>query len=176
MRKIDELNFPPTIGEYYLVPCIVKEQNENLIDEDEYYREERLEILPHKFVFITPVFNNYHNDISTGQHNHHYHHDSRWSLKELSLNNKQIIGQYSGGRFNSNKLEYFVLKCISNTPVGNTPSTIFKNIKFPKCMKNNKCVHKQFNMNTVVEDENGIKTCPLHGLQYRKNKLITNAI
>lgn len=110
MIKVDELNCPPTIGEYYLVPCIVEEESVNSTDEDEYYREEKLEILPHKFVFITPIFNNYHNDVSTGQHNYHYHHDSRWSLKELSLNNKEVIGQYLGGRFNSKKIRIFRFK------------------------------------------------------------------
>lgn len=173
MIKVDELNCPPTIGEYYLVPCVINKTDIYQTDDEElYWREEKLHINYYPESYITPVINNYHNDVKTGQKEFHYHVDHRF---EVPLYCGRYIQKGTISRPTDKQLEYLPLKCISLENRGITRVNIFKTIKFSKCMKNNKCVHKQFNMNTVVEDENGIKTCPLHGLQYRKNKLITNA-
>jgi nitrite reductase/ring-hydroxylating ferredoxin subunit len=58
-----------------------------------------------------------------------------------------------------------------------TPVSLIKNSKLKhNCIHKGKCPHRGYDLSNEIPNENGIITCPLHGLQFDKitKKLLTN--
>lgn len=166
MEKVENVNRPLKKGEYFLVPCITEEFNGNL--------------------YITPVYNNPHDDKISGQEKVHYHTDYRFVktydehkpklFKKLSYQRYDMPLRLKGNHIFASegprielkdykKLEYFILPVVSEKfKVITNPGLISKGLE-NKCIKNGKCPHKGFNLNQVPE-VNGVIKCPLHGLEF----------
>lgn len=182
MEKIDLLNTPPIIGEYYLVPCIIKE---DFILRNSFDLEWKEDILISKSFYekqmiITPILNHKHSDRENRQQYEHYHIDFRFIAFEGDGINVKKIDDYDFTteiRFNiieeniKHKIQLFPLKCITNKQkwVGG----ITKNSKLKhKCIHKGKCPHRGYDLSKEVPVD-GIITCPLHGLKFNsENKKI----
>ena len=159
--KVEDVKEPIKIGKTYLVPCILKS-------------------LEDSFIEVFPVINNLHSDKENGQDYLHYHIDSRFikpDLPQYKKQNKLYDGHVMTRQRRCNfekgekipELQYIPLKCFdvnvrwSVAPTGNS--------KFKRnCCKNNKCLHRGYELSNERE-KNGIITCPLHGLSYRKETM-----
>lgn len=155
--KVEDIKLPLKVGQYFLVPCIVKREYERL--------------------FITPVINHPHNDKENGQHEIHYHADYRFvkhyndSSFPTPINNHSAhvyIHKIRPQEKVHGDLEYFILPVINESFTGITPvKEIAKSKLKHKCIYKGKCPHRGYNL-SQVEPINGIITCPLHGLQFNK--------
>ena len=112
-----------------------------------------------------PIHNNLHNDRESGQEEKHYHTDTRFVFGRPSL--FRIVPD----QCENFKIEKRMLKCHYEKEQMFTPVNVIKNSKkFKKghilVMKDFKCIHKGFDLSNIKPDDDGIITCPLHGLQY----------
>lgn len=178
--------YEPIIGEYYLVPCVVKQ----VIHKKENYPQEELlwldldHIPPHLLPTITnirkctPVFNHPHNDVENGQHEIHYHMDFRFTGSDPHKLPKGYELTWDARPTSSSnsptKVEYLPLR-LSSYITGATGVRLISKSKLKHdCIYKSKCPHRGYNLSTVpVED--GMITCPLHGLQFDPDthKLLT---
>ena len=150
MKNSDEEHL--IVGNYYRVPCLVEE-------------------IDGKIQKIIPVYNNYHNDVESGQKEFHYHLDTRFVAENNYVITKTVeaILLPFGIRFGKEgfKKEIWVLQAQKEFHSAVTPISYIKKhlIKLSgKKVKNcNICPHKGYNLEGVREYA-GIKTCPLHGL------------
>lgn len=122
-----------------------------------------------------PIHDNLHNDRESGQEEKHYHVDTRFVFGRPPF--FRIIPE-NGENF---RIEKKLLECHREKEQMFTPSKLIKNSKkFKKgnilVMNGFKCIHKGYDLSNVKPDDDGIITCPLHGLQYcsRSHLLITN--
>jgi hypothetical protein len=162
--KVEDVKQPLTRGEYYLVPCIVREQDEKL--------------------YITPVINHPHNDKENGQNETHYHVDYRFVKHKADGNFPTVVNKHSKHYFVENerpqeglhgKLEYFILPMLNEDFIGITPTSLISksNLKH-KCIYKGKCPHRGYDL-SQVKPINGKITCPLHGIEFdSKTGLILN--
>lgn len=117
---------------------------------------------------IIPVYNHPHSDKENGQKELHYHVDTRYTNSifkiriDLPLKSNQ-------------KLEYCYLKKIRDKELRITSTNLIKNSKLKhKCIHKGKCPHRGYDLSNEIPDENGIITCPLHGLKFDRNKKLIN--
>lgn len=182
MQKIDELKTQPIIGEYYLVPCIIKEkivETYNNINADweivdgELFKP--IVFTEHvKQLYIYPIINHLHNDRKTGQDYYHYHIDYRFikTINKRSLFAKQITPNHiftSNPRYNligdnlEYKIEYHPLRCLTLHNKGIAGAVKIEKLKH-KCIYKGKCPHRGYSLLQEVPKresyetiENGIK-------------------
>jgi hypothetical protein len=155
IMKVENVKFTLKIGELYLVPCIVRKQND--------------------VMYITPVINHPHNDKENGQEEFHYHVDYRFVKHQNDSNFPTVINKHSKHYFVEHirpqeeihgKLEYFILPVLNDFFTGITPIKFIENSKLKhKCIHKNKCPHRGYDLSQVPEI-NDIITCPLHGLRF----------
>lgn len=76
IKKIDDLKYPPIVGEYCLVPCIISHKTEItwLEEWDNVDAPSRKK----KIGMVYPIINHLHDDKDTGQFYQHYHTDFRF--------------------------------------------------------------------------------------------------
>lgn len=154
-KKIDEVTRPVKKGELYMVPCIVKEEGGNL--------------------YVNPVINHPHNDRENGQDSVHYHVDYRFIKYRGGKEDPLPLLNHSRHLFaiqprpqigRDGKLEYIALPVINEEFAGGTAVELIKNSKLKHdCIYKGKCPHRGYDL-SQVSPENGIITCPLHGLKF----------
>lgn len=186
MEKIDELKTQPIIGEYYLVPCIIKDieikkeeketedyENWEIINGQLDKRKSLIKTVKKKEIY--PIINHLHSDKENGQEYKHYHIDYRFvEVDENSipkkLHSKHIFG--ASNRYNvlaenkTYKIEYHKLKCVRNNNLHITSVLAIKKSKLKhNCIYKGKCPHRGYDLSQepII---NGIITCPLHGLKF----------
>jgi len=168
-EKVENVKRPLKIGERFFVPCLVKKEG---FSDYEDWIDDNNKIIKRKLL-ITPVINHPHNDKENGQMEIHYHTDYRF----VKFNeNGYVKMKHSLHKF-ANKprtqlgidgeLEYFILPVLNEnfmviTPVGLIGKTKLKH----KCIYKGKCPHRGYDLSQVPPNENGIITCPLHGLKF----------
>ena len=194
MERIDELKTLPIIGEYYLVPCIIKEYLHSKTKDDE-ERDNNWEIVKGELnirkeksskitKYIYPIINHLHCDKENGQDYKHYHIDFRFIEMDDNSIPKQLHSNHVFGadiRYNviaNNKeyeIQYHKLKCVRTTNLFITNVTAIKKSKLKhNCIYKNKCPHRGYNLSQepII---NGVIQCPLHGLRFdAKTKEIIN--
>lgn len=128
---------------------------------------------------IIPIYNNYHNDLQSGQPEFHWHRDSRFKPKHKK-------GIRLGIRFtNEDFTEPPTLcrcrvLCVSMFEEHTTPNVIIgipQKIYIARELRY--CVHKGYDLSNCQPDDTGCVKCPLHntlnivteqGINYWKNK------
>ncbi len=162
--KVEDVKHPLKKGQTYLVPCIVKEQDEIL--------------------YITPVINHPHNDKENGQYEIHYHADYRFVKHKNDANFPTVVNKHSRHYFVETirpqeelhgKLEYFILQVVNEEFTGITPVNLISKSKLKHtCIHKGKCPHRGYDLSQVKEHNGKIK-CPLHGLEFNTmSGLISN--
>lgn len=168
---VENVKRPLKNGELFLVPCIVNEID--FLNES---------VNTKKIEFVIPIINHPHNDIENGQEEVHYHADFRFvELREkdgamfVYLENDTKCYVYNlRPTLKDGEFKYIILKVINGNKHLTTPVEFIKKSKLKhKCIHKGKCPHRGYDLSQVSEDENGIVTCPLHGLQFKDKKLIT---
>jgi len=155
IMRVEEVKHPLKKGASYLVPCIVREQDEKL--------------------YITPVINHPHNDKENGQNEIHYHVDYRFVKHKDDSNFPTVVNKHSKYYFVETtrpqeelhgKLEYFILPVINEAFSGITPVNLIAKSKLKhKCIYKGKCPHRGYDLSQVRPIDGKI-TCPLHGLEF----------
>lgn len=162
------------------MPCLVN-RTSVFKDEDELWLDFSSSITKSK-MYILPIINHPHNDIENGQPETHYHLDYRFIKHKNDGNFPTVKNNHSSHIFGSEvrpesnfgSLEYFLLPVINEEFKGITPvEMINKSTLKHKCIHKGKCPHRGYDLSQVEADENGIVTCPLHGLIFDKNGDIT---
>ena len=173
MEKVEDVKRPLKVGEVFLVPCIVRGEKHT----------------GKRILYITPVFNLPHNDVASGQREIHYHTDYRFVRVKMKVRGPardrykfsfpKVVRRHSEHLFVEtirptlehveNFLVYYELPVINEGFVGITPpETINKEAIKHKCLVRGKCPHRGFDMSQVEGNQQGIKTCPMHGLRFNK--------
>lgn len=160
--------------DFEMVMCAVNYVENDDVDSQEIWMD--LEEKKYYKLLITPVIDHPHSDKENGQREVHYHVDNRYQgvqpyLKPheslLFFDLRPIKGRYEFKKFPlvKHKQEY------SNI----TPTSLIKNSKLKhKCIHKGKCPHRGYDLSNESPDNDGIITCPLHGLRFDQNKkLIT---
>lgn len=157
-KRVEDMQRPLKKGEFYLVPCLVRE---------EYGKK----------TVITPVINHPHNDIENGQANVHYHVDYRFVKLENDGDISSVVRKHSKHYFvdryrlekgEDGDLGYYVLPVVNEHFLGVTPVELIKNSRLKhKCIHKGKCPHRGYNLSQVLP-KNGVITCPLHGLRFNE--------
>lgn len=185
LQKIDELKEPPIIGEFYLVPCILKESiiqgfdnsnSEWIIKDGELYLPPAI-AWNKKETEVYPIINHLHHDKENGQDYKHYHIDYRFVIcyeAPFGLPIVKMIDSYNFAprtRYNlidennEYNVEYHKLKCIRQTNLG-IGGFVNRSKLHSKCISSkNRCPHRKYDLSQEVP-VNGIITCPLHGLKF----------
>jgi len=169
-EKVENVKRDLKNGEMYLVPCIVNE-----IEYFDTYEEKRVG-------YVIPIINHPHNDIENGQEEVHYHADFRFV--ELREKDGAMFVYLKDGKksylynlrptLKDGQFKYIILKVVNENKHLITPVDFIKKSKIKhKCIHKGKCPHRGYDLSQVSEDADGIITCPLHGLQFKNNKLIT---
>lgn len=169
IQKIDDLKHPPVIGDIYMVPCLVIQ--ENTISDWEVQLDGELIDTNDNKLHLYPVINHPHSDMENGQKEPHYHRDFRFSPISARhyLNNSTMsvrIYLKIDDAFKNKKLEYFAMTCVSLQQGVITPPFMIRNSKLKhKCIHKGKCPHRGYDLSQEVPRDGKI-TCPLHGLQF----------
>ncbi len=155
LSKVEDVKHPLELGEFYLVPCLIKEE--------------------HELLYITPVINHPHDDKENGQNEIHYHVDYRFLKHKANGTFPVVINNHSKHHFVINirpqeglhgKLEYFILPVINEGFSGITPPELIMKSKIKhKCIHKGKCPHRGYDLSQVKAIDGKI-TCPLHGLEF----------
>ena len=157
--RIDSISRPLMIGEMFTVACLVKR--------DEY----------NNIIAFTPVINTPHSDKENGQPEIHYHADFRFVVTEKStdtgigmvITDERIGFNMAKARVElgiDGELEYHTLSVMGKEHYGTAQTMFIRNSKLNhKCITNNKCPHRGFDLSQIVPVD-GIITCPLHGLRF----------
>jgi hypothetical protein len=175
LQKIDELKSQPIVGNYYLVPCIIKEERDVNFDWV-ISKESELVLEKEIILYIYPIINHRHSDKENGQDYEHYHVDYRFI--ELQIINNKIIPTRKNRnhtfaphlRYNiyadnkDFKIEYHKLRCLRLNNYGIGGPTKNSKLKH-KCIHKGKCPHRGYDL-SQEPTVNGVITCPLHGLQF----------
>lgn len=191
LQKIDDLKEPPVVGQEYLVPCIIKgrdkyqDPNPDWIvgPTGELKLEETYRTSP---LVIYPIINHLHHDKENGQNYYHYHIDYRFiELKGLGGAYHPIPKQKGRNhvyapsvRYNlldaddkDYKITYHAFKCLRQQQYATAGFVQLSKIEGDCHAHNNKCPHKGYDLSQVVPDQDGVVTCPLHGLQFKNKRL-----
>ena len=179
--NIENINRPLVKGEMVLVPCLVRYENE-FADEQSLWLDLSKEKTNNK-IHVLPVINHPHNDIENGQKSIHYHLDYRFIKHEndgdfptiINTHSKHVFGAELRPNKKFGKLEFHLLPVINEDFKGITHVDLIKNSKLKhKCIHKGKCPHRGYDLSQVKADENGVKTCPLHGLKFNKKGNVIN--
>ena len=171
---VDTVKRPLLKGELYLVPCIVREDYfQNIEDEQEIFMDLHPFKRYSKKMYVTPVFNLPHSDKENGQSEIHYHADFRFIKHNNDGNFPTVRNKHSKYIFCENvrlkekidgKLKYFVLPVINEDFKVITPVNLISKSKLKhKCIHKGKCPHRGYDLSQVKPIDGKI-TCPLHGL------------
>lgn len=154
------------IGNFYKTACFVMlDENNNLTNK------------------IIPIIDFLHNDPEIGQNMPHYHIDDRFftldtetkifgkeKIYEIVENFSNIVVENSivscDGQLKG-KIVYLDLKLLRNNLTTTFEFGGYSIINYKK----DKCPHRGFDLTNTLMDENGVKTCPLHGLKVKKCKI-----
>lgn len=177
MEKVENIKRPLIKGEILLVPCVVRKitsmSHTRCLDNG---RKKRA--IVHE---ITPILNCFHSDEENGQQEKHYHTDYRFvRCSRMTSGDMEILraeDRHSEQNFspesrvflhNGGKIEYIALPVIDpNAFYGITPVSMISKSKLKhSCIHKGKCPHRGFDLSQVAPDENGVITCPLHGLKF----------
>lgn len=179
--KVEDIKRPLLKGEKFLVPCLVKKE---LIQKDEEDLWLDLTNTTTKTkLYVLPIINHPHNDIENGQPEVHYHLDYRFIKHKddgnfptiKNTHSLHVYGNEIRPTSSSGNLEYHLLPVINESFKGITPVNLIKKTKLKhKCIHKGKCPHRGYDLSQVKQDENGIITCPLHGLRFNKKGSIIN--
>lgn len=161
MQKIDELDKPPVVGRFYLVPCF---RLAVLFDEE-----------------WIPVHGSAHDDPEIGVLVLHRHVDARFVSKRLQKKLDLVQGGSSvlavpvcdSGSVKVKSPVYRKMKCRRTMPAieefGPIPGEMTGTIRtIHRCGVNPErpvCPHRGYDLRTIPE-VNGVVTCPLHGLAF----------
>lgn len=156
MQKVEDVKRPLKKGEFYIVPCIIKDN------------------------MITPVLLPGHSDKENGQKEIHYHPDTRFidHAGKYFANREDYNFYVSRPRPQvgiDGILDYFVLPVFNEEMPDPTQVEFIKNSKLKhKCIHKGKCPHRGYDL-SQVEPKDGVIKCPLHGLIFHKDtgKLLT---
>lgn len=168
---VENVKRPLKNGELFSVPCIV-----------DFIQCFNGSGNTNKTEYIIPIINHPHNDIENGQEEVHYHADFRFV--ELREKDGSMFVHCGDGTklylhnlrptLKDGEFKYVILKVVNENIHLTTPVEFIKKSKLKhKCIHKGKCPHRGYDLSQVSEDENGIVTCPLHGLQFKDKKLIT---
>lgn len=152
------------VGQSYPVLIVIGSKiNTDLLGNDKPYLA--------RFAFKLPVYNHLHNDIENGQTRRHYHVDTRFIEKRISITETQarvyedeVVCSHVGML----KLERI------NEYGGTSVHLIRKSIIKHHCIIKGRCPHRGYDL-SKVEPIGRIIVCPLHKLQFDADtgKLIT---
>lgn len=161
-------------GNKYIIPCakfsIIKKIE---LTEDDFWEAEYTNNYINSFYktkkieYLVPIIDFLHDDKENGQEMPHYHMDSRFIE-----NDRKYISRIYPHEHKDFEIVYQEMTCIKEIEDNFTHISFIKKSKFGKCMKNNKCLHRGYDLSNIKPDENGIITCPLHNLKYRNNILL----
>jgi hypothetical protein len=114
---------------------------------------------------VVPLYDLLHNDKESGQDVFHYH-----------VNNRYVKGFPDRLRVDmplkeNQSLQYRFIKKVKDVETATTATELVNTSKLKhKCIVNGKCPHKGYDLTNELPDENGVVTCPLHGLKFNKQK------
>lgn len=121
---------------------------------------------------VFPLINHPHNDIENGQEETHYHIDFRYPMSPPTYSRVDLPLKHN------QKLEYRMLSKIKDKHSHITHINLISKSKLKhKCIHKGKCPHRGYDLSNEIPDENGIITCPLHGLKFDtkdNNKIINH--
>lgn len=182
MKKVEDVKRPLKKGERFLVPCLVRIEVEEILDEQELWMDLTTSFKKKK-LYVCPVINHPHNDMENGQKETHYHLDYRFikhnNKGDFPRPKKTHSNHFFGDKIrptnNYGKLYYFELPVINEYFSGITPVKLIEKSKLKhKCIHKGKCPHRGYEL-SQVKPINGKITCPLHGLEFdEKTKTILN--
>ena len=157
MRRVEHIRRPLKVGEWLLVPCITRIERVDKT-EDELWLDHSPDA--HSVVHeYCPIVNLPHDDIESGQKEKHYHIDDRFDR----------VGDWEI-RLPIQKLTYKALQVKRTEILSRTSVGLIKHSRLDhECLKRNRCPHKGYDL-SQVQEVNGRKLCPLHGLEMRKYK------
>lgn len=151
------------------VLCVVK-LNEDFFTEEEMWLDRQGSNTNREKYLVIPLYDHPHNDKENGQPHVHWHQNSKY---KGDFNRITSFECYKGGRISKPKrkhnewFEYRQLYKKTDIEIGHTPVKLISNSKLKhKCIHKGKCPHRGFDLSNEVPDENGIITCPLHGLKF----------
>ncbi len=146
-----------------IIPTSYIDEQELWMDTEEYFFE-------CGFYYLVPLIDHPHSDRENGQIAIHYHVDTRYFGKQNHLRRYDISTDYRRITQGVYELDYFNLKKNKHRIEAITPVHSIKNSRLKhKCIHKGKCPHRGFDLTNEEPDENGIITCPLHGLKFDKN-------
>jgi hypothetical protein len=176
--KVEEAQRPLIKGEIFLVPCLVKRELE---DEENIWLD--VKIKKNTKIFVLPIINHPHNDVENGQKESHFHLDYRFINHKNDGNFPTVINSHSLHIFATElrpekdfgDLEYHLLPVLNEDFTGITDVSLIEKSKLKnKCIHKGKCPHRGYDLSQVKADEDGVKTCPLHGLKFNKKGIVIN--
>ena len=132
---------------------------ENWIDDKPHHSRLRKEL-------ILPLIDHLHNDKENGQEEPHYHVDTRCQSTMIHQGLRIFPKNIAHNHF----IAYRYLVKIRNHQIKSTitPVEMISNSKLKhKCIHKGKCPHRGFDLTNEIPDENGVITCPLHGLKFK---------
>lgn len=171
-EKIENIKTPVKVGDFYLVPCLIWPLSSYMalstiaeLKVKGYYQKS---LIP-----ITPFINHPHNDKENGQNHLHVHADTRF-LGSTTYKKYCFVPQMRMPWPIPH--QYIILPVVDTKEKYPTPTHLIKKSKLKhNCIYKNKCPHRGYDL-SAVQEENGIITCPLHGLQFdaQTKQLIRN--
>jgi hypothetical protein len=142
------------------VLCLIKHVRAEQTDQEAW-----MDILPERKINLLPLYDHPHTDVENGQHETHYHQDSRYNPIGHSF------ASFVGGRVqlplkDGEYLGFRDLKKKSDVEVSATPVRFIKKSKLKhKCIHKGKCPHRGFDLKDTKAVD-GVITCPLHSLRF----------
>jgi len=122
---------------------------------------------------IIPLYNHAHSDKENGQPEIHYHINTKYQAINRQFLKDITLSRIALPLKSNQKLEYRLCTKISDIEFLPTSVEAIKKSKLKrKCIHNGKCPHRGFDLSNEKPDENGVITCPLHGLRFKSKKLI----
>lgn len=174
MQKVEEIKRPLKLGEEYLVPCIVRYDDNTHVKTDFGWEETRnYTITDDKIItYITPVINLPHSDMENGQKEIHYHADFRFIKTDeigrpINKHSKYVFCEELRPEEHKNGyLEYIMLPVVNEDFRSVTPVEFIQKSKLKhRHIHKGKCPHRGYDL-CQVKVKGGVITCPLHGLNF----------
>jgi hypothetical protein len=160
LQKVDELDTPPILGKYYLVPTI------------------------RAFGSWIPIVGNAHDDVELGIKQAHFHKDTRFLsvrkhkavlrdvgcvepydmaliIQEQYTDRREVV--YTKMRCNREQLIFPAIPDLEKDKNFPRFERIYMDKKLSKCQR---CPHRGIDLRSIPADGNGVKICPGHGLAW----------
>lgn len=164
---VSSVKRPLQLGEYYMVPCVVRETSDAEVSFTDPFIKGVL--------YITPVIDHPHNDLENGQPEVHYHTDYRFVRVKKDGPVFHVIRRHGSHYFvessrpqiiGGRKIEFFILPVVNEYQFGITPVHLISKSKIKHhCIYKGKCPHRGYDL-SQTKSSDGVITCPLHGLQF----------